>query len=732
MLNRIASFVRQSARASRLPSLALLSAIVLSGAAAQTAAADEPIVGAGAAPAAQTEAAKQARPGESGMPDNTDVSLIPRSVLFGDPERARASISPDGKLLAFLAPHGGALNVHVCTPPDVEAARPLTSNTRRGVAGFSWAYDSEHILYVDDANGDENFRVYSVNVRTGEKKDLTPLDGVRAEIVMLSPKFPNEVVLGLNDREPALHDLHRVNIATGERTLLLQNAGWVDFTLDLDFRVRLAARVNPDGSIHIHRLSESGDVEPSAEPFMVISMEDTANTSIAGFDATGDILTITSSQGRDTSAVYEVDMKTGARRMLLGVDNADAGALLIDPRTRRVQAVEIEHERSRWNLLSMDLVEDLQFLRKTNVGGDMLITSRSQDDRLWTVAFVEDEGPVKTYLYDRGKRAGGDATGPQRMAFLFANRPELERAPLAPMHHAVIKTRDGLDMVVYYTLPRARDTDGNGVPDRALPMVLNVHGGPWARDSWGLDPEHQWLANRGYAVMSVNFRGSTGFGKNFLNAANGEWGGKMHDDLLDAVMWAVERGIADPAKVAIYGGSYGGYATLVGMTFTPEVFACGVSVVGPSSLVTLLESVPEYWKPVMDLMVNRIGGDHRTPDGRAFLESRSPLSFVDRIARPLLIGQGANDPRVKQAESDQIVAAMGKKDLPVTYVLFPDEGHGFARPENRMSFYAVTEAFLAQHLGGRVEPIGDAFEGSSITVPHGHQFVPGLSEAIGK
>jgi len=267
------------------------------------------------------------------------------------------------------------------------------------------------------------------------------------------------------------------------------------------------------------------------------------------------------------------------------------------------------------------------------------------------------------------------------------------------------------------------------VPNRPLPLVLSVHGGPWARDSWGFDPEHQWLANRGYAVLSVNFRGSTGFGKEFVNSANGQWSGKMHDDLMDAVQWAVQHKIADPKKVAIMGGSYGGYATLVGLTFTPDVFACGVDIVGPSSLVTLMENVPPYWIPVMPMMKDRVG-DWTTDKGKRDLLSRSPLTKVDQIRRPLLIGQGANDPRVKQVEADQIVEAMKSKSIPVTYVLYPDEGHGFARPENRMSFNAVTEAFLAQHLGGTYEPVGDDFRGSKIQVPAGGDQIPGLVGAL--
>jgi dipeptidyl aminopeptidase/acylaminoacyl peptidase len=305
----------------------------------------------------------------------------------------------------------------------------------------------------------------------------------------------------------------------------------------------------------------------------------------------------------------------------------------------------------------------------------------------------------------------------------------LDDYPLVKMHAPIIKSRDGLNLVSYLSLPPGSDPDGDGVPNEPLPMVLYVHGGPWARDSWGLNPMHQWLANRGYAVLSVNYRGSTGFGKNFINAANGEWAGKMHDDLLDAVKWAVDEGIAQEDKVAIMGGSYGGYATLVGMTYTPEVFAAGVDIVGPSSLVTLLQNIPPYWAPFMPVMKIRVG-DVDTEEGRAELLKRSPLELVDKIKKPLLIGQGANDPRVTQLEADQIVKAMEEHKIPVTYVLYPDEGHGFARPENRMSFNAVTEAFLAEQLGGRYEPVGKDFEGSKITVPAGADDVPGLKASL--
>jgi dipeptidyl aminopeptidase/acylaminoacyl peptidase len=337
------------------------------------------------------------------------------------------------------------------------------------------------------------------------------------------------------------------------------------------------------------------------------------------------------------------------------------------------------------------------------------------------VAYILDNGPVKFYRYVRNPE--------RKMVFLFNNRDDLANYPLVKMHDRVIKSRDGLDLVCYLSLPPGADPDGDGVPERPLPMVLDVHGGPWARDDWGFNPQHQWLANRGYAVLNVNFRGSTGFGKEFINAANGEWAGKMHEDLLDGVKWAIDERIAEKDKIAIMGGSYGGYATLVGLTYTPDTFACGVDIVGPSSLVTLLEHVPDYWQPFMPIMKDRVG-DVETEEGRAELLQRSPLLLTHKIKRPLLIGQGKHDPRVTQLEADQIVQAMTDKRIPVTYVLYPDEGHGFRRPENSKSFNAVTEAFLAKQLGGRFEPVGNDFQGSRITVPTGADQVPGLEEAL--
>lgn len=642
-------------------------------------------------------------------------TLIPRSVLFGNPERRSPAISADGQRLAWLAPRDGIMNVWVAPTGRPDRAQPVTKDSRRTIRAFRWAFDNKHILYTQDAGGDENWHVYATNVDNGETRDLTPFPNVAARIDALSHRIPGQVVIALNDREPALHDLYRVDIATGERKTLMTNTGYLGFSLDDDFNVRLGTKMTPDGGMQIVKFGADG----SPTPFRTIAPEDTLSSEPQGFDKSGQILFMIDSSGRDTAALTAVNIATGESKVLMTSSKADINETLIHPTENTMQAASSNFDRPEWQFADKAVKSD--FKRLENVAdGDISVISRTIDDGQWIVAFTPDNGPQRYYRYDRKT---------QKAHFLFTNRPALEGVKLARMHPRTIRSRDGFNLISYLSLPPGADPDANGKPDGPLPMVLLVHGGPWGRDEWGFNPLHQWLANRGYAVLSVNFRGSTGLGKKFINAANKEWAGKMHDDLIDAVDWAIEKKIADPARVAIMGGSYGGYATLVGLTFTPEKFACGVDIVGPSNIVTLLESIPPYWKPMLDMFTTRVG-DHRTPEGRTMLTERSPLTHVDKIRRPLLIGQGANDPRVKQAESDQIVKAMTEKSIPVTYVLYPDEGHGFARPENNMSFWAVSEAFLAQHLGGKVEPIGGDFKNSSITVQAGAERIPGLSEAL--
>jgi dipeptidyl aminopeptidase/acylaminoacyl peptidase len=640
--------------------------------------------------------------------------LLPRQLLFGNPERALVRISPDGRHLSWIAPRDGVLNVWVAPVDDPAAARAVTDDAERGVHVYFWAYTNRDIVYLQDQGGDENWRVYRVNLDSGERADLTPIEGIAARIEGVSHKHSGTILVGINERDPALHDIYRIDLGSTERTLVAENPGYVGMVTDDEYNVRFGMQMQPDGSVNVERLTSDG-----WQPFDRIPYEDTLTTSIVGFDSTNERLVMVDSRGRDTAALTLRDIENGDSRVLFADDRADVSNAMQHPVTREVEAAAINYDRVRWTVLDAVVSPDFEYLRELN-DGELSVISRTLADDRWIVAYSLADRPVSYYHYDRRARAA---------THLFSNRPELEGRPLAPMHPLVIGARDGLELVSYLTLPIGADPDGRARPSAPLPLVLFVHGGPWARNSYGYDPFHQWLANRGYAVLSVNFRGSTGFGKAFVNAGDREWAAAMHDDLIDAVDWAVGEGVTSKDTVAIMGGSYGGYAALVGLTFTPQTFACGVSIVGPSNLVTLLESIPPYWAPMLEMFAHRVG-DHRTEEGRQLLTSRSPLTHVGHIQRPLLIGQGANDPRVKQHESDQIVDAMRERNIPVTYVLYPDEGHGFVRPPNSLSFNAVAEGFLGACLGGRVEPVGEDFAGASIQVLEGAQHVPGLKDAL--
>ncbi len=660
-------------------------------------------------------------------------AVIPRSDLFGNPDKASLKISPDGRYISYLAPVNDVLNVWVAPVDKPDQAKAVTKDDSRGIRQYFWSYTGGRLLYLQDKGGDENWMLYSVNVETGDEMNLTPFEEIlgddgepimlpsgkkmrpRVQVQELSHDFPEEILIGLNNRDAQWFDIYKLNIVSGEMQLLLKNEGYNSYVTDEKFDIRFASKMTPDGGIEYFTPDGNG----SWTSFMKVGSEDMMTTRIFGFDKSGQTLYMIDSRGRNTAALKSLDLVSNESIVLAEDDLADINNIMMHPTEYTIQAASSNYERTQWQILDPVIEDDMTYL-KSVVDGEIKVTSRTRDDDFWTVAYVKDDGPVRYYLYDREA---------ENAKFLFTNRKVLEQHNLSHMHPVVIDARDGLKLVSYLTLPSWTDSDNDGRPDVPLPMVLFVHGGPWARDSWGYNPYHQWLSNRGYAVLSVNFRGSTGFGKGFTNAANLEWAGKMHDDLMDAVQWSVDEGVADQAKIAIMGGSYGGYATLVGLTFTPDVFACGVDIVGPSNLRTLLETIPPYWKPMMDYWAARVG-DPRTDEGRAFLDSKSPLTYVDKISKPLLIGQGANDPRVKQSEADQIAKAMQEKNIPVTYVLYPDEGHGFARPPNNLSFNAVTEAFLAQHLGGRVQPIGKDFEDSSIEIPAGMDQVPGLSEAM--
>ena len=644
------------------------------------------------------------------------TELIARDALFGNPERANVQISPDGKYLSWVAAVDGVLNVWVAPADNPSQARAVTQDKARGIRSYFWSYQPDTLLYLRDSGGDEDFHLYAVDLKTGQAKDLTPFPKTTAQVAGVSPKHPGTILVGMNDRDAQWHDIYKVDLASGDRTLLEKNDAQIaGYIADADYTLKYAQRSRPDGGADVLRRGANG----AWEKFDDIPFEDVLTTSPGGLTLDGKTLYFTDSRGRNTAALFAIDVASGTRTLVLEDARADVGGTLADPATGKVQAVSVDYLRDEWKVVDPAIRADLEKLEAIGPG-DVSVNTRTLDDKTWIVAYSAAEAPLVYYRYDRG--AG-------TLTKLFSARPKLEGKPLVPQWPVEIASRDNKTLVSYLTLPRSADANNDGKADAPVPLVLLVHGGPWARDSYGYGGYNQWLANRGYAVLSVNFRGSTGFGKDFTNAGNGEWAGKMHDDLIDAVQWAVKQGVTTQDQVAIMGGSYGGYATLAGLTFTPDAFACGVDIVGPSNLNTLLSTVPPYWASFFEQLAKRMG-DPRTDAGKKWLTERSPLTRADQIKKPLLIGQGANDPRVKQAESDQIVKAMQAKNIPVTYVLFPDEGHGFARPENNKAFNAVTEGFLAQCLGGRVEPIGKDFTGSSISVPVGADGVPGLAEAL--
>ncbi len=640
--------------------------------------------------------------------------LIPRKVLFGNPDKASVQISPDGAKLSYLASRDGVLNVWVAPRDNANAARPITADTGRGIRFYAWAYTNMHILYIQDKNGDENWHLYIVNIDTSENRDLTPFEGVQAQVFGISHKHPEEIIVGINNRDPQWHDVYRLNLLNGETALLEKNERFLEYNVNDDYQIVSAKQMTPDGGADFFRKTATG-----WDPWESIGQEDYMTTAISGFDKNSQNVYMSDSRGRNTAALVMKNLATKETHLLAHDPRADIGDILMHPTEKVVQAVSFTYERKRWQVFDPAVEADLAYLRGV-ADGEVEVASRTLDNRYWIVTYISDDHPTRFYLYDRQNR---------KAHFLFSNRKDLESYPLAKMHPAVFPSRDGLDLVAYYSLPIGSDTNSDGIPDLPLPMVFIPHGGPWGRDYWGLNTLHQWLANRGYAVLCVNFRSSTGLGKAFTNAGDKEWGGKILEDQVDAVQWAISQGIANPKEVAVFGGSFGGYSTLAGLTFTPELFACGVDLVGPSNLVTLIESIPPYWKPMLEMFTTRVG-DPRTEEGRVLLKKHSPLTYADRICRPLLIGQGVNDPRVKQAESDQIVQAMQAQNIPVTYLLYPNEGHGFARPENNLSFFAVAEAFLAGCLSGRYEPVGEDFKGSSIQVFAGAERVPGLKEAL--
>jgi dipeptidyl aminopeptidase/acylaminoacyl peptidase len=615
------------------------------------------------------------------------VELIPRQVLFGNPERISPRISPDGTQLAWIAPSDGVLNVWVAPAGTGQgeginwsAARVVTDDSDRGIRMFAWAHDGRHLLYLQDTGGDENWRLHDVDLATMQRRDLTPFDNVQTQLIAGEKKFPTEILVGMNRDNPQLHDVYRLDLTTGELTKEVENPGFVGWVADSQLVVRAGVAPQSDGGLVLMVRGGGGE---EWRPLLSIDAEDALTSGPVAFSEDGTSMLVLSSVGTNTGRLVRLNLTTGDAEVLAEDPEADVTGIRLHPDTREPQIVTFLKDRSEYRVLDPDVADDLAAIRALHPG-DPSFDDADDTDATWLIRFTTDTGAVPFFSYDRETRTG---------RFLFETRPELARYELAPMEPFSFTARDGLTIHGYASFPPGAGREG-------LPTVLNVHGGPWARDAWGFHPEAQWLANRGYLCIQVNYRGSTGYGKAFVNAGDREWGGRMHDDLVDAIAHITGQGWADPARIAIYGGSYGGYAALVGAAFTPELFRCAVDIVGPSNLKTLIETVPPYWAPMIAQFHRRLGDPAKDAD---FLWSRSPLSRADNISIPLLIAQGANDPRVKQAESEQIVAALKAAGIDHEYMLFPDEGHGFAKPENRLRFYAAAERFLAKHLGGRAE-----------------------------
>lgn len=623
----------------------------------------------------------------------TQPPIIDRELFFGDPEISGAQISPDGKFIAFIKPLKGTRNIWVKRTEDpFENAKPITADTKRPIPAYFWSRDGKYILFVQDQAGDENYNVYAVDPAASpaagqdvpSARNLTDAKGIRAAIYAVPRSEPDAIYVGLNDRDKAWHDLYKVKISSGERTLLRQNSerivGW---TFDLKDQLRLATRVANNGDTEVLRVDDKGFTK-------VYSCNVFESCGPVRYHKDGQRVYFITNKGAGMDlATLELFNPVSGKEEPVESDplkRVDLGDASFSEVTDELIATIYEDERQRIYWKDKSFEADHKLLQKKLPGREIGFGSATKDERLWLVTAYSDTEPGERYLFDRKTK---------KLTLQYRTREKLNRDYLAPMTAVRYKSSDGMEIPAYLTLPK-------GVPAKNLPVVIHPHGGPWARDTWGYDTFAQFFANRGYAVLQPNFRGSTGYGKKFIDAGNKQWGDKMQDDITWGVKYLVEQGIADPKRIGIMGGSYGGYATLAGVTFTPDLYAAAVDYVGPSSLITLLENIPPYWEAGRQLFHQRMG-DPTTPEGKAQLERQSPINSATKIKTPLLVVQGANDPRVTKREADQIVIALRDRGFPVEYINAPDEGHGFARPINNLSMVASAEKFLAKYLGGRYQ-----------------------------
>ncbi|MCD4708512.1 MAG: alpha/beta fold hydrolase [Candidatus Sabulitectum sp.] len=633
--------------------------------------------------------------------DNAE-RLIPRSVLFGNPERTDPQLSPDGTMIAYIAPAGTVLNLWVMNR-DLSEPRQLTFDTGRGVTDYFWAENDVHLLYMQDEAGEENTHVYRLDVVTGEVTDLTPFEGVTAFLTASDKDQPNTILVQTNQESAMFFDGYKCDLLTGELTMIFDNPGMdensdmvVDFMPDEDLNVRMYFAISPENgfiTMH-HRWDEESPWEE------LISYSSNEEWRPRRFSDDGRGLYITSNLESDLTGLYYLDIESGEEICISSDSLADVSELSFNPHTGEPRSVTYNYLRCRCEILDESIVSDMDFLAEFHEG-DFEVVSRDHADSTWIVVYYTVHNPAVYFLYDRTDGS---------ICEIFTAIPALENYNLAEVEPVEITSRDGFILPCYVTRP-----DSEFYGEGPYPTIIKVHGGPWSRDSYRYQRFCQLYANRGFAVLQINFRGSTGFGKEFLNAGNQQWGRNMQNDLADGVNWAIENGIADPERVVILGGSYGGYAALAGAAFTPGLYCAAVDFFGPSNLNTFMETIPPYWRPLKALMDIRVGNPDDEAD-RAMLEEVSPVNFPENITMPILIVQGENDPRVARAESDQMVEALRGVGTEVLYVVYDEEGHGFEQEENVIDFAGRLEEFLYLNVPGVECELFEPLEGSTARI----------------
>ncbi|MFL6373778.1 MAG: S9 family peptidase [Pyrinomonadaceae bacterium] len=622
--------------------------------------------------------------------------LIDREVLFGNPEYAGAQISPDGKYISFVKPFNGTMNVWVKGVSEpFAAARPMTNDQKRPVASYFWSRDSRYILFVQDNGGDENFNVYAVSPAdmpaagspVPTARNITAGKKIAANIAAVPRSEPDSIYVGLNERDAAWHDLYKINIATGERKLIIENKDRLGgYVFDNSDKLRLALRSPQNGDTEFLRVNADGTTTK------IYSCDIFESCGPVGFTKDNKKAYIQTNKGSlDLTELDTLDLDTGSTAKVESdpLGKVDLGDVSFSDVTHDLIATTYEDDRVRTVWHDKNFQKDYDYIKSKLGDRDIGMGSSTADETKFIVSAHSDVDPGTVWLYDRKTHD---------LSKLYQSRENLDRGALSPMTAIHYKSSDGLEIPAYLTVPK-------GTSGKNLPILVIPHGGPWGRDSWGYNPWAQFWANRGYAVLEPNFRASTGYGKKFLNAGNNEWGQKMQDDITWGVKYLISQGVADPKRVGIMGGSYGGYATLAAVTFTPDVYAAAVAYCAPSNLQTLLQSIPPYWEAGRVIFYKRMG-DPNTQEGLAQIKRQSPYYFADKIKTPLMIVQGANDPRVNKREADQMVVALRDRSYPVEYILAPDEGHGFHRPVNNMAMFASAEKFFAKYLGGRYQETG--------------------------